>query len=196
MRWAPGESLDRWSTSVIADLRQGGVVRAPMRQVPRSRRRASVCRSGSGSRLVRNARDCHRVLAALAPGASTRSPPRQWFVSERLAPPYDPNPPHRRHARRDRRPLLHSPPPAPSCSVEGKCWLSLVASLLGWPSCGFAAGGSLRLWIGVRPSHLFLLSRTLFARLDRTMFVTPKAVVLSSIFAFFRHRIPPVMLSR
>src|SRR6516164_6299225 len=70
MRWAPGESLDRWSTSVIADLRQGGVVRAPMRQVPRSPRRASVCRSGSGSRLVRNARNCH--LEDLAPAS------RQW----------------------------------------------------------------------------------------------------------------------
>src|SRR6516165_7156755 len=70
MRWAPGESLGRWSTSVIADLRQGGVVRAPMRQVPRSPRRVSVCRSGSGSRLVRNARNCH--LEDLAPAS------RQW----------------------------------------------------------------------------------------------------------------------
>jgi len=41
-----------------------------MRQVPRSPRRASVCRSGSGSRLVRNARNCH--LEDLAPAS------RQW----------------------------------------------------------------------------------------------------------------------
>src|SRR5215475_13263810 len=31
MRWAPGESLGRWSASVIADFRQGQVVRAQMR---------------------------------------------------------------------------------------------------------------------------------------------------------------------
>ena len=60
MRWAPEESLGRCATSVIADPHQGQVVRAPMRQVPCLRRRASVCRSGSGSRLVRNGRDCRR----------------------------------------------------------------------------------------------------------------------------------------
>ena len=89
-----------------------------------------------------------------------------------------------------------------------------IASLLGWPSCGVATDRgvevgtalwsnspavaprrlALRLSVDIGPSGL-LLPRTLFAGVGRTLFATPKAIVSSLLFAFFRNGIPPVTLS-
>src|SRR5262249_10369684 len=61
MRWAPGESLGRWSAAVIADFRQGQVARAQMR--PALLPAPLLTESMEGNRLGSDSASAHRVLA-------------------------------------------------------------------------------------------------------------------------------------